>query len=949
MLERECPAWGAGLVQIILGDAMLLRRAVLLALLLALAAPSAFSQAPAEKSASERATLSLAGTWHVRLDPGDVGQKEHWAEAAFTDEVRLPGSTDENRLGTPTPADYRGPEAMQWLTRRYKYLGPAWYQREVEIPADWQGRRIALFLERCHWESRVWVDGRPQGSQNSLCAPHEYDLSDALTPGKHRLTISIDNRLKIDVGQHGHSVSEHTQTNWNGIIGRIELVASEPVWIESVQVYPDVAKQTAHVRATVVNGTKKPLAGALAVEARPEKEAAGRSVAQASQPFRAEPGRTPVELDLPMGSDVQLWDEFTPNLYTLTASLGRGDRKHVSFGMRQFGTKGTQFAVNGRPTFLRGTLECCIFPRTGYPSMDVEAWTRICKILKSYGLNHLRFHSWCPPEAAFVAADRCGVLLHVETPLWVDGPISDNAARIEFIRAEFLRILDTYGNHPSFCLMCMGNELGGGEDPLLQELVATGHQHDSRHLYTCSTRPTKPQTGDDYFIIHKTPQGPLRGEGRFYSETPNSQLDYRNALAGYTLPVVSHEIGQWTIYPNFAEISKYTGVVWPRNFELIRESLEAHHLLDQAPDFVRASGKLMLLLYREEIEASLRTPGFAGFQLLDMRDFPGQGTALVGMLDPFWESKGLIEPAAMRRYCGPIVPLIRMAKRTWTSDETLSATVDVAHYGPEDLKDVQPRWTVRDEVGHTLASGQWPKQTVATGGLRSVGPLEFSLASVSAPAKLRVEVSIEGTEVANDEEFWVYPAKLDTDVPAGVVAAKEWADARTSLVEGKRVLWLPPLESLASTRYGRFTPIFWSPLWFSAAKTSTMGMLCNPAHPALAQFPTEFHTNWQWWDLVMRSRPVSLEATPADYRPVVQMIDKFSSNEKLGLVFEARVGSGRLLVSTIDLSSDLESRPVARQLRHSLLSYMASEQFAPKTTLEPAVLEALQKKPEGKP
>ncbi len=899
-----------------------------------------FSEDSAAAKSGDRDVLSLAGVWRFRLDPKDIGHTENWIGADFADEVRLPGSTDENHVGAPTPTDVSGREAMQYLTRRYKYVGPAWYQREVEIPAAWKGKRVVLFLERCHWETQVWVDGTPMGSRNSLCVPHEYDLSRVLAPGKHRLTICVDNRLKIDVGPHGHSVSEHTQTNWNGIVGRLELVATEPVWVGELQVYPDVKTKVARVKATVVNATAEPITTEFTLESRLEAAKQGPPSARVAQQVTCAPGSTAVALDLPMGDDVRLWDEFAPDLYELTAGIG-ADRKAVVFGMREFGTNGTQFAINGRTRFLRGTLECCIFPLTGYPSMDVEAWMRICRILKSYGLNHLRFHSWCPPEAAFAAADRSGVVFHVETPMWVDGAISNDPVRVEFIRAEFRRILDTYGNHPSFAMMCLGNELGRGDDPFLEELVGAGKKADPRHLYACATRPSQPKPFDDYYVTHKTSRGWVRGQGRFYDQPPSTQVDYRDAIAGIGLPVVSHEIGQWTIYPNFDEIGKYTGVVWPRNFELIRESLAAHHMLDQAHDFFLASGKLMVLLYREEIESALRTPGFGGFQLLDLRDFPGQGTALVGTLDPFWDSKGLIEPDQFRRYCGATVPLVRMAKRTWTSDETFTATADVAHYGPQDFKGVTPRWTIRDGEGRTLASGQLASQDIAAGGLRALGSMEIPLKTFPAPAKVRIELTLEGTGLANDWEFWIYPPHVDTDAPAGVVVCRSWKEAKGPLAAGGRVLLLPHLSGLAGAREGRFTPVFWSPIWFSSTKTSTMGMLCDPSHPALAQFPTEFHSNWQWWDLAIHSRPISLGAAPPEFRPVVQAIDNFTQNEKLGLVFEAAVGPGRVVVSTIDLANGLDAGPAARQLRHSLLAYMASDGFRPKGALEPAVLEKL--------
>ena len=126
---------------------------------------------------------------------------------------------------------------------------------------------------------------------------------------------------------------------------------------------------------------------------------------------------------------------------------------------------------------------------------------------------------------------------------------------------------------------------------------------------------------------------------RINAKPPETVSDYTESISKFDVPVISHEIGQWCVYPNFNEMKKYTGVLKPRNFEIFRETLEENQMLDQANDFLVASGKLQTLCYKEDIESALRTPGFGGFQLLDLHDFPGQGTALIGVLDPFWEEK----------------------------------------------------------------------------------------------------------------------------------------------------------------------------------------------------------------------------------------------------------------------------------------------------------------------
>jgi hypothetical protein len=873
--------------------------------------------------------VSLQGEWAFRLDPDKAGIEQKWFRSALPDKIKLPGSTDEGGYGTRNTR----PPDFNYLSRLVEYTGPAWYQREIAVPADWKGKRITLVLERCHWETQVWVDDQLMGMDDSLCVSHVHDLSAALTPGKHRLTIRVDNSLKYDMGPNAHSTSEQTQTNWNGIVGRIELRVSDRVWVADVQVYPNVETRVANVRLTVGNSTGKAVKGVLKLEA--TAQANGEKAPARQVEFSTTDSRTTVTAELPMGKAVRLWDESSPALYDLTVSLsGKGesgqyaDKHTVTFGMRKLAVaEGKQITLNGRAIFLRGTLECCIFPLTGYPPTDLNSWLRIFRICKSYGLNHMRFHSWCPPEAAFAAADRMGFLLHVEAPCWIHNWGKD-PKRDAFVEEEARRILAAYGNHPSFGMLCMGNE-PGGDLSVIHNIVKRLKPTDPRHLYL-SGAGWGFGPDDDYHVV------PIRG-----LHGPTTDADFRDADAKHDAPVISHEIGQWTIYPNLEEMKKYTGVLRPWNFELVRDGLAARHVLDQAGDFTRASGKLMVSLYKEEIEVLLRTPGHAGFELLDLHDFPGQGTALVGTLDPFWDSKGLIAPEAFRRFCGPTVPLLRMKKRTFTSDETFAAQAEIAHFGPAAIENAAPVWRIRDEKGREIASGAFEPRTLATGKLTALGNVEASLAKTAAPAKLTVTLSLKGADVANDWEIWVYPARTDTSAPADVLVSKSWDSQTTSaLAAGKKVLLLISTRAAANSLPGSFAPVFWSPIWFKRG-AGTMSILCDPRHPALAGFPTEMHTNWQWYDLLQQSRSIILDDAPDSFRPIVQVIDNFSRNHKLGNLFEARIGKGKLLVCSIDLERNLGERPAARQMLRSILSYMATDAFRPRQELDESLLAKL--------
>jgi hypothetical protein len=885
--------------------------------------------------------VSLAGDWAFRLDPADVGRREEWPRTALPDRIRLPGSTDEQGYGARTIGATVGK-----LTRVYSYVGPAWFQRRVDVPAQWAGRVITLTLERCHWETEVYVDGRLAGPPlNSLCAAQVHDLSRALTPGSHTLTIRVDNTLKIDIGQWGHSVTDETQTNWNGIVGRIELAAASPLGVDQVAVFPDVTKKQALVRAALRNATGSPASVTVEASVAPRGSAAAPSSATPTAHVRLDGSAGVAEFDLPMDG-AELWDEFKPALYEATvvvrdAGGAEVDARTTAFGMRELGKRGTQLTVNARPIFLRGTLECCIFPLTGYPPTDKESWLRILRIAKSYGLNHLRFHSWCPPEAAFEAADEMGFLYQVEGPLWVGDRVDADPKRAAFYEEEVGRILRAYGSHPSFGLYSMGNELllGGADSSWLQALLDRCRRDDPRRLYTCSSAPYDGRRNDDYFVSHAGADGtPLRGPGWLNSEVPGTTNDYRAAIAGSDRPIIAHELGQWAMYADLDEPALYTGALQARNFGVYRQSLEEHGMLNQARAFLDASGRFSVLLYRAEIERALRTPGLAGFQLLDVHDFPGQGTALVGMLNPFWKSKGLVTPEEFREYCAPVVPLARLARMVWTSGETLEATVDLANYGPGGVLAATAVWSLEDSSGIELARGSVGPPDAPTGGLTALGGIYLPLANCPAPAKLTLRLSMPGLDARNHYDVWVYPDHVPTSPGEGVTIADELdANALDSLAKGGKVLIRVNPEWGTGEIQGSFTPVFWCTRLFPG-QPGTMGILCDPGHPAFARFPTESHADWQWWDLMNRSAPLVLDDTPPDYRPLVQVIDNFDRNHKLGIVFEARVGKGRLLVTSIDLATDLESRPEARQLLHSLLSYMGSTEFQPRWELPVSVL-----------
>lgn len=912
---------------------------------------------PVSADSSLHPVLDLSGSWRFKRDDHKQGMNQGWfanilpANGVGPSEIVLPGTTDQAGAGIPNPEV----PSLSGLYRPNLYTGPAWYQREIEIPPGWRDKVIRLFMERTHWVTHAWLDGKALGTQESLISPHVYDLGASLAPGKHVLTICVNNTLLFNLGEFVSIYYEGTQTNWNGVIGRIELEAHDPVSLTKMQVYPDVEHKSARVKLRVGNRTGALVSGSIRILI---TDSTGHPAgSELVVPFSLAGEETELVGILPMAGDLQLWDEFTPHLYAARAILSTNgtpawhDERGVRFGMRELSTRGTQFTMNGRPLMLRGTLECAIFPVTAYPPTDVDSWRRIYQIEKSYGLNFIRFHSWTPPEAAFTAADLEGLMIQTEGPQ-ANVPTGVDHARDEFVERELMRIVETYGNHPSFALMTIGNEYGGSES-VITHWVDRLIQADSRHLYSSASANTlkaanRQFTEDGYLrgvhgpgteFDYTLPMVTKDGSGASHE----SDFDTAGTMARQDRPLIGHEIGQWTFYPNLEEIGKYTGVLKAKNFELVRDDLAKKGMLDQARLFLEATGKQAILLYKDEIECMLRTRGYAGFSLLDLHDYPGQGTALIGLLDPFWDSKGLITPEEHKRYAGATVPLLRFAKRTYHAGEVFEATAELANFGSEDMRAAQPVWCITDEAGAEVAAGVLSPVDARTGTWTQLGRFTASLAEVSVPAKLTVNLSLRGTAYSNSWSIWAYPSKAAALPTDDLLVASEWgSEVKNALAQGKRVILYPAGLRTENTLKGSFKPVFWSPIWFHS-DPATMGILVNPGHPLFRQFPTDLHSDWQWSSLIEGSQTVILDGTPEAYRPIVQVVDNFARNHKLGDVFEAKVGKGRLLVCTLELNRQEQDKqtPEQRQFVSALHAYAASDAFAPAQELGHTALDRI--------
>ncbi len=886
-------------------------------------------------------SLSLAGEWSVTL--GDAKEVRH---------AMLPGTIDTNHLGF-APSDTT---ETTHLTRLYAYKSKATYSRTIEIPKQWKKAAVELFLERTK-PTWVYVDGNLVDSCNFISTPQRYILP-KLKTGKHQLDIVVDNSRGVPEQVYGssHAYTEDTQTNWNGIIGEISLKQVE------------------------LKAGQKLKSGMVQSESR----------------------------------------QYTGKVLPC---------------FRDFHIEGAHFYADGHPVFLRGKHDAAVWPLTGHVDMTVEGWMKYLGICRAYGINHVRFHSWCPPEAAFVAADSLGIYLQPELPFW--GSFDDKDEKLmAFLHQEGENILREYGHHPSFRMMALGNELWGSIDKM-KEFVDDFREIAPDKYYTFGSNYylgyQGVKEGMDYFTTCR-----IGGEGwgKYNTHTrgsfsfadaydggiinhfrPNTTMNFDEACDKWAspqpwqkqeveqtsykraagIPIISHETGQFQTYPDFREIKKYTGVLYPYNFEIFRRRLAAAGMLSQADDFHKASGLWSVKLYKADIEMDLRTKNMAGFQLLDIQDYPGQGSAFVGILDAFMESKGITTANEWHQWCSPVVPLLVTDRFCYDENEMMNAKVQIANYGGESLKGKKLLWKLdyasdensaddaapnaganidRFNQPSPLAQGEIPINTEEE-GLIDIGEIHHKMKvmadgfndgngaclDVKIPSRkviLTLDIDYgryDARRHRNTYDLWIYTTEKNLDIyKEGVVITSDLTDeVAKKLEKGAKVLWMPTTSKnfVASadtiSQAGNATPytvggLFQTDYWnYRMFKTicennkktvspGTLGILTNPKHPIFCDFPTEMHTNWQWFPVIKESHPLVLDNFAKDDKPIVQVIDNIERNHKLGLVMEWKVGAGKLLVCMSDLEKASEY-PEGRAFYESVLSYMRSPEFAPQSEI----------------
>lgn len=850
--------------------------------------------------------IDLSGQWQVKLD----AEKQETMPQAYPETMMLPGTTSAAGLGMPNPAKERG-----CLTDAYRFEGAVWFMRTFTA-GDWTGEQTMLTLERTR-KTTVYLDGRPIGHQESLCTPHRYFLP-PVHAGEHTLVIRVDNTDYPTRG--GHLTSPDTQSNWNGITGEISLTVAHTL-LTDLTVRPDLRRGCLCVHGHII-GAPDGVAG-IVLPGQMEH----------LLPYR----RGVLDGECPLKGNEAFWDEAHPEIHTISIDLD-GDVYETTFGLRDVRTLGRRLLINGRETFLRGKVDNLLYPKTGYTPTDVASWMTILGIAKEYGINHYRYHTACPPDAAFTAADLLGVYMAPELPFWgtvaEEGEEGYDERERDFLFQEGFRILREYGHHPSFLWLSLGNELWGSKD-VLNRMMRAYREADDTKLYSSGANNYQfvPDVLDEENVFVGVRLGRerlIRGsyamcdapQGIVQTTAPESVSNYDASIVPETLgqsgeagkvqiqygtgvkevdaqsadalipdvPVISHEVGQYVFYPDFSEISHYTGPLKPRNIEAMRENLERAGLYGEHEAFFRQTGHLAVECYKREIETLLRSREVSGFQLLDLQDYTGQGTALVGVLNAMMENKGLISAEEWREFCAGTVVLGEFTSFTGVMGEDIRFDVQISECDPE-KQHTCIRCTLMDGERELYACDVTPgaRQGRLTDAVSVTFPAEcYRDAMQERITGLTVVLTLaDGTR--NHYPIWLIPP-IDIRITregiekdgrmVAFVSAEEKADGAAIVVpsaEGQLPaeyctdFWCYPMFRSISESMGKPVPV------------GTMGLSIDTASPLLKRFAQEDYTTPAWYAILQTAH---VQRLPADIRPAVQMIDNTERCARLGILYQ---------------------------------------------------------------
>ena len=892
----------------------------------------ALAAASGAHAADGREAFALDGEWEFQLDPENNGEESGWGagEQAFSGHVGVPGSWDAQGFGEET-------EKL-----RHQFIGTGWYRRVVDIPREWQGRRLFLCVGNVHRYSKTWVNGVYLGEHIGYLSPFEYEITEHVTPGEPvRIVLAVDSKQRWDADCLSGCIDfmDEMDTPWGGIWGHVALEARSRTWLEDVFAPADAA---GNVRVTArIAGESQPGDAARVII----RDATGAQAAEiAPDQIRIETGVLESSTAV---ADPKPWSTGHPHLYTaeitLTDQAGVLDRSSVRFGMRTLETRGSQFYLNGSPFFLRGYGDDAIYPATMTPPANKEFYLERLNVIKSYGFNGVRHHSHFLPPEYYDACDEMGILVQPELPI-VYRPFYERAQgpALELYKTEWAAVITRLRNHPSVFGWCMGNELYDGI-PIAGELYRIAKDLDPARMVIDSDGLTAKNwlNGErnratlDYFAfqfdVFNLPQD-RPGLYEFPGVPPK--------------PVISHETGNFGTFPMLDQVEMFEHNIKPFWLVAAREKVAAKGLLGEVDTWVRNSQRLYYLCHKLNIEEIRKNPYISGHHWWLFQDY---WTGSNGLVEAYFRPKQYIEPSKVRRFVNDVVLLEDGLEWTYCAGDAVNISFLVSNFAEAPLAEAKLSWKMECD-GQVIAENS---QSVASPPQGAVTPLQscrFTCPEAPGPRLLSValELSTPSRSVENAWTTWVYPREAGAALERPVYATGECLDGLTEFgakpvpaeaplptsaayvtttlsrklldaVKGGACMLLLNPDGVLPSVNSRFKTTW----WLGSARDSNVGTVVadNPVTEGMA--PEGWCDNG-WYRLLESGRAFLLDDCPARPDILVRAVDVHNLCREKALLFEMRVGEGSIIISGLNLERTSENAPERAWLKARLLEHAAS-------------------------
>jgi beta-galactosidase len=921
---------------------------------------------------TNRSRISLDGQWGLRYDPGHtLPNTKSFAEKWYRQEVKFPEVTQVPgcwHYKTGKPCD--------------RYGSVTWFKKTFRIPADWKSGRVWLNIGGVKPSADIWLNDAHLGFTLTSRSPIKMDVTDLARFGEENtlaLCVSYPD-VRLD------GVWDWGDQCWDGIYRSVFLEQTPGVWLDDVHVQTDLAKPSARVNLVIKGGNRDAAARSAKCRITPWQGngPAYTGEVQIGQSTKADTICASAVVDM---SGARLWSPDQPNLYVAQVSLlgEQGnviDEASVRFGLREISRKGKQVLLNGRPIFLRGGCDDQLYPESFCPPNSKEFYLRRIKLAKEYGFNYTKSCAEVFTPEYLDAADEAGYLVCEEMPFGLEARrnirYNPPPKYEKLYREQLAHIILSDRNHPSVAIYSMCSEIWEFS-PIIFRVWGQDLPRLARRLNPSA------------LIFDCTGGFPPEVVTKFGKRITDLESRFNQAFPCNELPYIFHEWHWITALPNLQVKARYHDLPIKPNGVLEMEAAAAKTgLTGELPQMVAASQKLKYVLRKSALEHARKTPGTAGYHHWLIHDI---NWCPEGVFNEFWEAPNDLSAAEFRTYNADTVVLLKNApsiyennKACYFGGEELDSPILVSHYGTQPLAAVDLDWKVTCG-GKTVLEGHQPAHEIACGSCTPVVTIKGRLPVVEKAGTFTIEAFLrksDGSEInRNKWRFWVFPTavpdfrgkRVTTTLayiknvfpgvgafdPARKPQATDLlvADTLTENVTrhlegGGRVLllnyrWredLPDINRLAAEGKGfsrcglpdagaRCTQFRTIP--YNSGKAGNMGTVISD-HPALAEFPHEGWCDMQFYRMIQDlAAPFDLAALrPAKIKPIIRSIGSYQRMQDKGYIFEAAVGPGKLMASSLALAP--ADHPERRFLVGLLLKHCSSDRFAPRDKLPPEIL-----------